>query len=191
MLLENYEKFTVVESSLSRILQHINNPKSQFGHISAFRGDLSKEQNKVRHKNLKDVITGRGLGYIEMSGGYREEGGPVEELSLFVPEIEKDDLVILGQRYDQYSVIWKGDGVFQEIGTNERSGAGKVLNNFHAGMDTNPMKVRQYWSKLLRGRHKDKSFLYVMERRSANWWTEWRISTRQNGDDSELWVRIA
>jgi len=106
------------ESSLSRILQHIESDRS-FGVLSAFRGGLSKRENMERHADLKDKVRGMGYGFIEMRGGYKEEdGGFVNELSLFVPGIDKRALVDLGSDLDQDSVIYKDKNSFELVGTN-------------------------------------------------------------------------
>ena len=121
------------ESSLSRILQHIESDRS-FGVLSAFRGGLSKRENMERHADLKDKVRGMGYGFIEMRGGYKEEdGGFVNELSLFVPGIDKRALVDLGSDLDQDSVIYKDKNSFELVGTNRATGKGKVLMNFRGG----------------------------------------------------------
>ena len=48
-----------------------------------------------------------GNGYIEMRGGYKEEGGFVKEKSLMIPNIERKHMMELGKKYDQHSVIHK------------------------------------------------------------------------------------
>ena len=61
-----------------------------------------------------------GYGFIEMRGGYKEEdGGIVNELSLFVPGIDKRALVDLGSDLDQDSVIYKDKNSFEKIETIE------------------------------------------------------------------------
>lgn len=181
----------LVESSLSRIMQHIENPNSTFGQISAFRGEFSREENENRHEQLKKDVRNKGLGFIEMSGGFKEEDGNVQELSLFVPNISRKDAIELGERYGQFSILWKDPTQFVEIGTNPNSGIGTIKNTFKKDgkvIDLNQDSIKDYWSQIYRGRHRDKKFLFVMERVDVNWWTKWR--TTYKGDDSELWMRI-
>ena len=181
----------LVESSLSRIMQHIENPNSTFGQISAFRGEFSREENEKRHEQLKKDVRAKGLGFVEMSGGFKEEDGNVQELSLFVPNISRKDAIELGERYGQFSILWKDPTQFVEIGTNPNAGIGTIKNTFKKNgkvLDLNQDSIKDFWSQIYRGRHRDKKFLFVMERIDASWWTKWR--TTYKGDDSELWMRI-
>lgn len=181
----------LVESSLSRIMQHIENPNSTFGQISAFRGEFSREENEKRHEQLKKDVRAKGLGFVEMSGGFKEEDGNVQELSLFVPNISRKDAIELGERYGQFSILWKDPTQFVEIGTNSTAGIGTIKNTFKKHgkvIDLNQDAIKNYWSQIYRGRHRDKKFLFVMERVDVNWWTKWRMTYQ--GDDSELWMRI-
>lgn len=181
----------LVESSLSRIMQHIENPNSTFGQISAFRGEFSREENEKRHEQLKKDVRNKGLGFIEMSGGFKEEDGNVQELSLFVPNISRKDAIELGERYGQFSILWKDPTQFVEIGTNPAAGIGTIKNTFKKNgkvIDLNQDSIKDFWSQIYRGRHRDKKFLFVMERVDVSWWTKWR--TTYQGDDSELWMRI-
>lgn len=183
----------LVESSLSRIIQHIENPNSTFGQISAFRGEFSREENEKRHEQLKKDIRSKGLGFIEMSGGFKEEDGNVQELSLFVPNISKKDAISLGERYGQFSILWKDPTEFVEIGTNPVAGIGVVKNTFKKTgkvIDLNQDSIKNYWSQIYRGRHSDKKFLFLMEKADVSWWTRWRTFYQNEGDDSDLWMRI-
>ena len=84
------------ESSLSRIMGHIKGERN-FGVVSAFRGGLGKKENMERHAELKDAVRDMGYGFIEMRGGYKEEdGGFVNELSLFIPNVSKKEVMDLG-----------------------------------------------------------------------------------------------
>jgi len=181
----------LVESSLSRIIQHIENPSSTFGQISASRGEFSKEENKQRHESLKKDVRQMGLGYIEMSGGFQEEDGNVQELSLFIPNISKKNAIELGQKYGQFSILWKDPTQFVEIGTNDASGVGSVKNSFKKTgktIDLSSDSIKNFWSQIYKGRHKDKKFLFVMEKLDVNWWTKWR--TFSGGNETDLWRRI-
>lgn len=181
----------LVESSLSRIIQHIENPSSTFGQISASRNEFSKEENKQRHESLKKDVRKMGLGYIEMSGGFQEEDGNVQELSLFIPNISKKNAIELGQKYGQFSILWKDPTQFVEIGTNDTSGVGSIKNSFKKTgktIDLNSDSIKNFWSQIYQGRHKDKKFLFVMERLDVNWWARWR--TFSDGNETDLWRRI-
>ena len=156
------------ESSLSRILQHIESDRS-FGVLSAFRGGLSKRENMERHADLKDKVRGMGYGFIEMRGGYKEEdGGFVNELSLFVPGIDKRALVDLGSDLDQDSVIYKDKNSFELVGTNRATGKGKVLMNFRGGGGKDSITlakdvIKDFFSSLVKGSQRGKKFLFQTE----------------------------
>ena len=156
------------ESSLSRILQHIESVRS-FGVLSAFRGGLSKRENMERHADLKDKVRGMGYGFIEMRGGYKEEdGGFVNELSLFVPGIDKRALVDLGSDLDQDSVIYKDKNSFELVGTNRATGKGKVLMNFRGGGGKDSITlakdvIKDFFSSLVKGSQRGKKFLFQTE----------------------------
>ena len=110
---------TLLESSLSRIWQHITDPTKTFGVVSAYRQDLySEEQNLQRHKELGKIIRSWGYGFIEQNSGYsyKDEDtgltGVKEEKSYFVPNITFDDVLDLGVEFEQESVLYKDDTGF-------------------------------------------------------------------------------
>jgi len=156
------------ESSLSRILSHVEGDRS-FGVISAFRGGLSKQENMERHSELKDKIRKMGYGFIEMRGGYKEEdGGFVNELSLFIPGVDKKEIIRLGNDYDQDSVIYKDKESFTLLGTNAATGRGKVLMNFKGGGPRDSVTlakdaIKDFFSSLVKGSQRGKKFLFQTE----------------------------
>jgi hypothetical protein len=143
----------------------VEDDKKDFGIVSAFRGENSREENKKLHDDLKKRVRDMGYGYIEMKGGYQEEGGVVEELSLLIPNIKKEEIVKLGRHYKQHSVMYKNDQDFYYIGTNESAGIGKVLMRFKKGEGQNNLelakhKVVQFFSQLRKGPHAGKKFVF-------------------------------
>ena len=178
-LFESFEKYgglpefldkdsMVYESSLSRIWQHIEGDKS-FGVISPFRKYYSKKENLERYNELKKIIRDKlRLGYIELDGGFKEEGEWVHEKSLFIPDIIKEDLIELGEKFDQYSVIYKDKNEFIEIGTNDFSVKGQILSDFikkgwNKNMQINSELTKELFSKLIKGSHKDRKFLFNLK----------------------------
>lgn len=182
------------ESSLSSIIKHIEDPTSVFAQISASRKKYSKRENEERHTQLKNDVRKLGFGFIEMAGGFEEEDGTVQEKSLFIPKMPKDVALRLGEKYEQYSVLWKSPDEFVEVGTNAESGIGTIINHFKKTgrdvIDLNKDSVKNFWSQLYKGSHKDKKFLFIMERTDVPWWTEWKIQSQYMGDDTSLWFRI-
>ena len=110
-----------------------------------------------------------GYGYIEMRGGFEEEGGNiVNEKSLFIPNIKKDDIIKLGVKYEQYSVLYKDNNEFVELGTNDDSGIGQIKNDFikqgwnkNLNMDSN--LIKSIFSELVKGSHRGEKFLFNMK----------------------------
>lgn len=156
----------ITETRLSRIWKYIENDSASFGVISPFRKYLSIDENLERYKELKSIIKNKlKLGYIELEGGFKEEGDWVNEKSLFIPNIKKEDLISLGDYYDQYSVIYKDRNEFVEIGTNDMSGKGSIVSNFKKSgwdqnMQINTDLTNDFFSKLARGSHRGKKFLF-------------------------------
>ena len=168
---DGVEEIPLVESSLSRILQHIEGNRA-FGIVSAFRDMNSKKENMNKHVELKKAVRDAGYGYIEMRGGYKEETGFVSELSLFVPNISKKDIIDMGQNNDQHSVIHKDSKEFALIGTNKNAGVGKTLERFVAtgGRDSMTLAkdaIKDFFSSLTKGNQRGKKFLFKMQEREA------------------------
>lgn len=118
------------ESSLSRILQHVNSPNTTLAVISAFleperlkkaenlytipnRGE-AQQINLRRHENLRDDIRADGLGYIEVDSGwaYEDVPGIHEEKAYFIPNISKERARQLCERYNQDCVLFKDNTGF-------------------------------------------------------------------------------
>jgi hypothetical protein len=123
------------ESSLSRIVDHMNNYSC--GIITTFRGERTKSVNRINNKEALAVLKRKGYGVTKVKGSYIENFGTdtaieVGEESLFVVnhKVKGDDngelentLKKLGERYDQDSIlsIRKGEAVL--IGTSKRDNA--------------------------------------------------------------------
>jgi len=196
ILMEPFKKY-ISEAKLSRIFKYVEDPKTTFGIVSSFRGQYSKEENLKRHGNLKNAVRGMGLGFIEMKGGYVEEGGVVEELSLFIPGVKRSQIIKLGQDFEQHSVMFKDEDEFVYIGTNESSGVGKTLSKFKAGAGKDNIelakeKVSEFFSQLKKGSHKDKKFIFNMESFSLYEQEEWNFAKAaylKRGQQPE-WIQI-
>jgi hypothetical protein len=165
----NVKNVIITETKLSRIWKYVEDDSASFGVISPYRKYLSKAENLERYAELKSLIKNDlELGYIELEGGFKEEGDWVNEKSIFIPNISKGHLTFLGDYYDQYSVIYKDANEFVEIGTNDVSGRGNIMNNFtkkgwDKNMDINSDLTKEFFSKLAKGSHRDKKFLYNMD----------------------------
>lgn len=155
----------LVEAKLSRVFQHVEDDTRNFGIVSAFRTVNSDKENKARHDELKKLVRSMGYGYIEMRGGYKGDEGFAEELSVLIPNIKKKEIVDLGRKYQQHSVMYKDKADFYYIGTNEEAGVGKVLMRFKkgAGQDNLSLakhKVADFFSKIKKGPDRGTKFVF-------------------------------
>lgn len=163
----------LVESKLSRVFQYVEDDKKDFGVLSAFRGANSEKENVAKHEELKKAIRAMGYGYIELRGGYKGDEGFNEELSILVPNIKKNEIVSLGRKFGQHSVMYKNDQDFYYIGTNEEAGIGKVLMKFKKGagqenLELAKHKVVDFFSQLKKGAHSDKKFVFNAKDETPN-----------------------
>ena len=164
------------ESSLSRIWQHVENDDKSFGVISAYRADNDPSENKEDHKQLLKDINKLGYGYIILKGGYKEidQNEYKEEMSIFIPKISKKEIIELGEKYKQDSVIYKDKDEFSLLGTNQNTGVAKILTSFKkkSGKDNITLAkqaVKEFYSNLIKGSHKDRKFVFqIKERQNFN-----------------------
>lgn len=114
------------ESSLSRLLSHRNNYDS--GCISAFRSEFYKklpdgryktktQENRKRNAALRQELRELGYSITKVNGFWQENevDFPTIEESIFVVDINhngtlKDDLVRLGKKYSQETILYKPAG---------------------------------------------------------------------------------
>jgi len=169
----------ITESSLSRIMQHIQSPKP-FGVLSPFRKDNGFKENEQAYKELLNDVRELGYGYIPLKGGYKEESGFVKEKAIFIPGISRKEIIDLGKKYDQYSVLHKEGDDFSEIGTNKNSGIGKKLMSFktkgkNISVDDVGDMFTNFFSQLVKGSHAGKKFLFVSEVETGNMFVGSRI----------------
>jgi len=116
-------------SGLSRVLKHLDN---EFGVVSAYRDENTDEENLKLHSKLKKDVRSLGYGFIELSSSWEENCEVSKEQSLFVPDASLKDIVSLGEKYKQYSVLHGDKGEIEHICTfAEYCGqVGKVLDVF-------------------------------------------------------------
>ena len=106
------------ESSFSRAKKHVEEFGKEFVMISAYRGGKGQEGNRAKHQDMKSSFKSAGFPFVEMTGGYSEEGaGDVTEPSLLVfsderPDVERgatrlfDLAAELAKKYKQESFIY-------------------------------------------------------------------------------------
>lgn len=171
LLVNEQFKSIITEVKLSRIWQYVTDDTSTFGIVSAYRGENSPQENEMRSKELFSSIRNK-YGYIPMQGGFVENGSEVLEKSFFIPNVSKQDLINWGMKYNQYSVIYKENDQFYEIGTNSDSGVNKTLNKFSAdvrgGLNFTKELIKKYFSSLLYGPHKGRKFNFSLAEQEAS-----------------------
>ena len=157
-------RYDLNEASLGRIYQHVvSNPKMKnWGVVTASRGELTAAENKQRNKELEKDLRDMGYGFVHVDGMWQEcrkpdteykdcpddMKVPTQEKSLFIPNISKDDVLKLGNKYQQDSVLFadeetkaKGEATFIDSKSGESFNIGKF----------SPGKVAQGYSKLKGG----------------------------------------
>ena len=158
------------ESGLSRIKRHSENG---FFTISAFRDKYTFKENVARHKQMKNDIKSKGLGFIELLGGWVErdeetgEDRAVEEFSLFVPYksgFDKKEFAKfareLSDKYEQEGYIYC-DPDDKEITLYDRGDITK--GGSYKASRKGPFKVdkmAEYYSKLRKGGQKNIKYAF-------------------------------
>lgn len=150
------KKFTdfrreLTEASLSRIWDAIQ--KHSAGAITSYRGDRTKAENKANQRELLAYLKTRGYSVISVKGSYIENYGSENQKEVGEPSFIvinrnfegddrdklKKDLIKLGKKYDQDSVLIipvggknaylhgtsKRDDAFPEYGKEVKVGSGK------------------------------------------------------------------
>ncbi len=132
--MKTYKEF-VQESSLSRIKDAVD--KHSCGAITAFRGDATRKVNKDLNKELYAALKRRKYHVTKVKGSYIEhfqtpDAKEVGEDTWFVVNLDVEgddggklekDLVLLGRRYDQDSILTVRNGEGYLIGTSHRDNA--------------------------------------------------------------------
>jgi hypothetical protein len=158
-------RYDLNEASLGRVYQHVvSNPKMKnWGVVTASRGELSKAENKKRNKELEADLRKMGYGFVHVDGMWQEcrkpdteykdcpddMKVPTEEKSLFIPNISKEDVQKLGNKYQQDSVLFadaetraRGEATFIDSKSGESFNIGKF----------SPGKIAQGYSKMKGGK---------------------------------------
>lgn len=90
-------------------LEKLHAPEEQFGIVSPYRSNLSKNQNKQRMTALIQDVQALGLSWESAQGIWQEEQatGFSKENSILVHDITFDYLMFLARRYEQDAVVYK------------------------------------------------------------------------------------
>lgn len=132
---EELEPIGLEESGLARIYSKVKDHVT--GAITGFRSSRTRNENRAINKQILAYLLSKGYSVTKVKGAYVENYGKdgekeVGEESFFVANEkvfgadDKDleaDLVALGQKYDQDSVLIVRDGKGELIGTSNRDNA--------------------------------------------------------------------
>lgn len=175
------------EVKLSRVWEYVTDPGRIFGIVSSFRAGNSLDENMKLYSELEEDIKMLGRGYVKAEGGYVEENDTVKntvsELSFIItdklPEdIEareaemkkfKKEMIMLGVKYDQDTVMYKDPDGFHYIAAVARNGhmSGDVVSTFstdgHDAMTMAKELIEKFYSQLTYGPHHGRKFLFSMK----------------------------
>ena len=110
------------------------------------------------YTSVKKEVREMGYGYKEMLGAWRPDPESSVELeySLFIPEMGENDAVSLGQKYNQYAVIYgNGEEIILDFLGNEPN---KVFNN----METDYEEAWISWSEYKRHKYRFASVEWLL-----------------------------
>lgn len=153
------------ESSLSRIYTHANS--NGFFLMSAFRGNLSDDENMKRHKSFMQDVRGYKLGFIEVYGKWVENKGTkdeklVSELSLFVPYRKElysltefwEIATSLMVKYNQDAIVYRETKDEEVWIVDQDQDVAFTIGKFV------PDKIADIYSELKKGSHRGRKFIF-------------------------------
>lgn len=160
-------KVTLTEASLGRVLQHVQGNKKvkTWAVLTAYRYMNTPEENRKANKELAGQIRSKGLGFIQMEGHWQEcqdrkvnyADCPKDklvdsvEISLFVPNLSKEDAHKLGNNYNQDSVLYGGEDTKGNAVLIYNNGRVESVGKFH------PDNIQQAYSKM---RNSERTFAF-------------------------------
>jgi len=176
--IKNGDKDKISEASLGRVYQHMTKQGSEsFAIITAFRGGYTNKQNLSRNKQLESSVRSLGLGFFKQKGYWNEcedpnieykdcpadKIKPVIELSLFIPNIQFNDAVKLGKKFDQDAIVYQGPDTDDKVELISKSGSSIMKLGKFA-----PNKVSQAYSKVKGRSYVFEGFEYVPSGQMSN-----------------------
>lgn len=144
----------IQDSNLSRIITNVGKIEN-FGVIT-FRDNL--DSNKELMKEVR-----KNYGFIMMKCVYRGTAGSAEDKFLFIRNIKKNEMIELGKKQNEFSVISQNNNEILLIGTNQikDNSVGKIHGKEETLSDKENLKYNfsvfaQFLSQLLKDSHNDK-----------------------------------
>jgi hypothetical protein len=136
-------------SSVNRILQGNRDSVDTIGILTAFNPDGEKapdEQNEYSQGLLKNELRNMGFGYIKALGCYG-----VPEESLIVPNISREIIIQLGNKYNQAAVIF-GEKISKNEMAYDYIEGNKVIETKYEVNTTNDVQNLDDFYTLVKGR---------------------------------------
>jgi len=150
------EKSKLFESSLNRIMSHVNKAKEEgFAILTSWRQSNDKKTNLANFQALQSFVRAKGLGYIQLRGHWQEcqdtsvpyDQCPPDKLvdsvepSLMVFKIDLETANRLGKHFDQDAVVYAGPETGGQVRLHFKNGDTMDLGQF------NPMTIGQAYSE--------------------------------------------
>lgn len=95
--------FTLTNNPTETIL-FSNKPYSIITAHNPYSQKLSKEENEQRHKQLENILQGRGLEHLPSTG--ESPDGSWSEEGFIIFDISLDDSLELGKHFEQHAIIY-------------------------------------------------------------------------------------
>lgn len=138
---------------LSRLLEHLQGDHD-LAVVSAYRSQFSEEENLQRHQRLMSLVRRAGYGYFVLNAKWSEHGEVSEEKSLLVPNMDRQTAIDFGHKFDQTSILTRGEAGVQEVASMDRDGhrVGEVIRTFSRRPSISESDFVGAFSQLSRGK---------------------------------------
>lgn len=150
------DKKLFFESSLNRIMQHVQNAKTDgFAILTSWRQSNDKRTNQSNFQALQSFVREKGLGFIQLRGHWQEcqdtevpySQCPQDQMvdsvepSIMVFKIDLKTATALGKQFDQDAVVYGGPETGGSTQLHFKDGTTLNLGEF------NPMAISQAFSE--------------------------------------------
>jgi hypothetical protein len=137
----NFNRLQKTAGGMSRLWHWLT--EGRFGILSAERPEYTPKENKERTRELKKLLVDAGYGFYPAEGFW----AGIPEASMFVPLIDKAQLLDFGAKYDQEAIIFGESGESGVYSCQE--------SNFGKSMYGDPINVKDNFA-ILSPEEKDK-----------------------------------
>jgi hypothetical protein len=158
-----------------------------FGIVSAWHQGKLLGANEFSHEQLKTNLRNLGWGFIELRCNFlylRDTEQAGEEKTLFIPEVNLYDLMMLGIKYEQKAFLYKDKTRFELLNTD----IGRVLSSFSFAYSDN---LKEAYSKYLEARSTTEIIVISLEEHRIPTLADSLQSRREQGLLAETtWIKI-